>query len=57
MYPEAPIYGGSGKVAAVTKLVKDKDEFEIGDNVHVKYISIPFVRVSSPFIQFPFADV
>ena len=35
-FPSAPIYGGSDKVQALTKLVKDKDEFFIGDNIHVK---------------------
>jgi hypothetical protein len=35
-YPEATIYGGSDKVSCLTNLVKDKDEFTIGSNIHVK---------------------
>lgn len=35
-YPNVPIYGGSDKVSALTKLVKDKEEFTLGDNIHVK---------------------
>ncbi|KAN0075345.1 Beta-lactamase-like protein [Tylopilus felleus] len=40
-YPGAPIYGGSTQVRALTKLVKDKDEFVIGDNVHVRCLATP----------------
>ncbi|KAF8163144.1 beta-lactamase-like protein [Crassisporium funariophilum] len=40
-YPNAIIYGGSDKVPALTKLVKDKDEFTLGDNVHVKCLATP----------------
>jgi len=40
-YPNAPIYGGSDKIPAFTKLVKDKDEFKIGDNIHVKCLATP----------------
>ncbi|KAF8436963.1 beta-lactamase-like protein [Boletus edulis BED1] len=40
-YPDVPIYGGSTQVAAMTKLVKDKDEFVIGDNVHVRCLATP----------------
>lgn len=30
------IYGGSNKIPALTKLVNDKDEFSIGDHIHVR---------------------
>ncbi|KAF8630358.1 hypothetical protein AX15_002925 [Amanita polypyramis BW_CC] len=40
-YPSAPIYGGSDKVQGLTKLVKDKDEFTIGKNIHVKCLATP----------------
>ncbi|KAI9569059.1 beta-lactamase-like protein [Boletus coccyginus] len=40
-YPSAPIYGGSRQVLAVTNVVKDKDEFVIGDNIHVKCLATP----------------
>ncbi|KAI1796005.1 hydroxyacylglutathione hydrolase [Ganoderma leucocontextum] len=39
-YPGAPIYGGSEKVKALSKLVKDKDEFNIG-NIHVRCLATP----------------
>lgn len=35
---QAPIYGGSAKVPQLAKLLKDKDEFTIGDNLHVKFV-------------------
>ncbi|KAG9318259.1 beta-lactamase-like protein [Chiua virens] len=40
-YPNAPIYGGSAQVPALTHLVKDKDEFTIADNIHVKCLATP----------------
>jgi len=40
-HPTAPIYGGSDKVAAVTHIVKDKDEFKVGENVSVKCLATP----------------
>jgi len=40
-FPDAPIYGGSDKIPALTKLVKDNDEFSVGDNIHVKCLSTP----------------
>ncbi|KAF8969899.1 Metallo-hydrolase/oxidoreductase [Flammula alnicola] len=40
-YPGSVIYGGSDKVQAVTNLVKDKDEFTIGNNVHIKCLATP----------------
>jgi hydroxyacylglutathione hydrolase len=40
-YPGLPIYGGSEKVEALSKLVKDKDEFTIGDNIHVRCLATP----------------
>jgi hypothetical protein len=38
-YPGAPIYGGSTQVPALSKLVKDEDEFVLGENLQVKYAS------------------
>lgn len=38
---QVPIYGGSSKIPKLTKLVKDKDEFTIGDNLHVKCYATP----------------
>ena len=35
-YPDAPIYGGSNRAPALTNLVKDKDEFTLGETLHVK---------------------
>ncbi|KAJ3505507.1 hypothetical protein NLJ89_g7378 [Agrocybe chaxingu] len=40
-YPHAPIYGGSDKIPALTKLVKNNDTFSIGENVHVKCLATP----------------
>ncbi|KAF8905986.1 hydroxyacylglutathione hydrolase [Gymnopilus junonius] len=40
-YPTAPIYGGSDKIPALTKLVKDKDEFTVGDNISIKCFATP----------------
>ncbi|THH11971.1 hypothetical protein EW146_g7851 [Bondarzewia mesenterica] len=40
-FPGATIYGGSQKVTALTKLVKDKDEFTVGDSIHVKCLATP----------------
>ncbi|KAG5645901.1 hypothetical protein DXG03_005048 [Asterophora parasitica] len=40
-FPGVPIYGGSDKVPALTTLVKDKDEFIIGDSTHVKCLATP----------------
>ena len=34
-YPDAPIYGGSQKIPALTNQVKDKDEFSVA-GIHVK---------------------
>ncbi|KAH9854096.1 hydroxyacylglutathione hydrolase [Lenzites betulinus] len=39
-FPDAPIYGGSDKIPALTKLVKDKDEFSIGD-ISVRCLATP----------------
>ena len=35
-YPGVPIYGGSDKVPELTNLVKDKDEFAVGNAIHIK---------------------
>jgi hydroxyacylglutathione hydrolase len=40
-YPDATIYGGSDKVPSLTHLVMDKDEFTVGNNVHVKCLATP----------------
>ncbi|KAI0747990.1 hydroxyacylglutathione hydrolase [Daedaleopsis nitida] len=39
-YPDAPIYGGSDKISALTKQVKDKDEFNVA-GVHVRCLATP----------------
>jgi hydroxyacylglutathione hydrolase len=31
------VYGGSDQIPALTKLVKDNDEFTVGDNIRVRY--------------------
>ncbi|KAM6500665.1 Beta-lactamase-like protein [Amanita muscaria] len=38
-YPSVPIYGGSDKIPALTNLVKDKDEFTVGDNLQIKCLA------------------
>lgn len=35
-YPSAVVYGGSDQIPALNHLVKDKDEFDFGENIHVK---------------------
>ncbi|RXW24931.1 hypothetical protein EST38_g964 [Candolleomyces aberdarensis] len=40
-FPDAPIYGGSDQIPALTQLVKDKDEFTFGDNIRVKCLATP----------------
>lgn len=40
-YPDAPVYGGSDKIPALTHLVKDGDTFTIGENVKVKWVRAP----------------
>ncbi|KDQ60638.1 hypothetical protein JAAARDRAFT_124687 [Jaapia argillacea MUCL 33604] len=37
----APIYGGSDQVSALTKLVKDGDQFTIGESINVKCLATP----------------
>lgn len=39
-YPDAPIYGGSDSVPALTKLVRDRDEFKVGQ-VNVRCLATP----------------
>ena|ERR1700722_3013716 len=48
-YPEAIIYGGSEQIPALTKLVKDKDQFTIGANINV--LSVSFASSSPPDIS------
>jgi len=40
-FPGVPIYGGSTKIPALSNLVKDKDEFTVGDHTHVKCLATP----------------
>lgn len=40
-YPSAPIYGGSNKIPKLTHLVKDKDEFVVGENIRVRCLVTP----------------
>ncbi|KAF7295308.1 Lactamase-B domain-containing protein [Mycena indigotica] len=40
-YPDAVIYAGSEKSPAATKIVKDKDEFTLGQNIRVKCLATP----------------
>ncbi|KAG6909847.1 hypothetical protein DXG01_015120 [Tephrocybe rancida] len=40
-YPNATIYGGSDKVPALSKLVKDKDVFTLGDNTRIRCLATP----------------
>jgi hydroxyacylglutathione hydrolase len=37
-FPGVPIYGGSNQIPALTKLVKDKDEFTLGKNTLIRYL-------------------
>ncbi|OSD01647.1 hydroxyacylglutathione hydrolase [Trametes coccinea BRFM310] len=39
-FPDAPIYGGSDKIPALTNPVKDKDEFNVA-NIHVRCLATP----------------
>ncbi|KAG6874291.1 hypothetical protein C0995_001516 [Termitomyces sp. Mi166 len=40
-HPDATIYGGSDKVPALSKLVKDQDEFLLGDNTRIRCLATP----------------
>ncbi|TFK25086.1 hydroxyacylglutathione hydrolase [Coprinopsis marcescibilis] len=40
-FPGAPIYGGSKQVPEVTKIVKDEEEFTLGDNIHIRCLATP----------------
>ncbi|KAF5372961.1 hypothetical protein D9758_001685 [Tetrapyrgos nigripes] len=40
-YPDAAIYGGSNQSPALTKIVTDKEEFTLGDNIAVKCLATP----------------
>ncbi|KAG5342198.1 hypothetical protein C0989_004510 [Termitomyces sp. Mn162] len=40
-YPDATIFGGSDKVSALSKLVKDQDELLLGDNTHIRCLATP----------------
>jgi len=44
----APIYGGSDKIPALTNLVKDKDEFTIGRNIHIRSVYQPHLLFAHP---------
>ncbi|CUA70843.1 hypothetical protein RSOLAG22IIIB_04325 [Rhizoctonia solani] len=41
VYPNAPVYGGSDSVPALTHTVKDGDTFSIGENIKVKCLATP----------------
>ncbi|THV07884.1 Metallo-hydrolase/oxidoreductase [Dendrothele bispora CBS 962.96] len=40
-YPDIPMYGGSSQSPALTQIVKDKDEFNLGDNIAVRCLATP----------------
>ncbi|KAI0093945.1 hydroxyacylglutathione hydrolase [Irpex rosettiformis] len=40
-FPGVPMYAGSNKAPAATNIVKDKDEFHITENIHVKCLHTP----------------
>ncbi|EPT05946.1 hypothetical protein FOMPIDRAFT_1026827 [Fomitopsis schrenkii] len=40
-FPDAPVYGGSDKIPALTKLVKDRDEFKLGEGVTIRCLATP----------------
>jgi len=35
-YPGVPMYAGSNKAPAATEIVKDKEEFSLGDNIQIR---------------------
>ncbi|EUC56922.1 metallo-hydrolase/oxidoreductase, partial [Rhizoctonia solani AG-3 Rhs1AP] len=41
VYPNAPVYGGSENVPALTHPVKDGDTFSVGENIKVKCLATP----------------
>ncbi|KAH7341333.1 Metallo-hydrolase/oxidoreductase [Rhizoctonia solani] len=41
VYPNAPVYGGSDDIPALTHLVKDGDTFLVGENIQVKCLATP----------------
>lgn len=40
-YPGAPVYGGSDKIPKLTNLIKDKDEFVVGEHIRVRCLATP----------------
>jgi len=40
-FPDAPVYGGSNQIPALTQLVKDKDEFKVGEGISVRCLATP----------------
>ncbi|KAF8509914.1 beta-lactamase-like protein [Gautieria morchelliformis] len=40
-YPGTPMYAGSTTAPAVTTVVKDKSEFTLGDNIHIRALHTP----------------
>lgn len=42
---KVPCYGGSDKVPGLTNLMKDGDEFTIGDSLQVKYVSLQSISL------------
>lgn len=41
VYPDVPMYAGSQTAPAITKVVKDKDEFKIGENIEIRALQTP----------------
>ncbi|KAG8217315.1 beta-lactamase-like protein [Butyriboletus roseoflavus] len=54
-YPGVPIYGGSTQVLALSKLVKDKDEFVIGDGA-TRQVCCPSLALQSDSICYYITD-
>ncbi|KAF8654227.1 hypothetical protein AX16_003751 [Volvariella volvacea WC 439] len=40
-FPQAPIYGGSHQILALTQLVGDKDEITVGSHIRVRCLATP----------------
>ncbi|ELU44165.1 hydroxyacylglutathione hydrolase [Rhizoctonia solani AG-1 IA] len=46
-YPDAPVYGGSDNVPALTHRVKDGDTFSVGENIKVESVPTVYTRPST----------
>ncbi len=51
LFPSVPIYGGSHQSPALTHLVKDGDQFTIGNTLNLKSVSFFFSFSDLPLIQ------